>query len=79
MFQGFSPGNLNYLIMSLKIISSSALIILLFMWRLWFWNLLCVLFVLFSIRFGLEKYWSGDTVLTRRKHWKLVFEKAEVH
>lgn len=47
--------------MSLKIISSSALFIFLlhaflFMWKLWFWELLCVLFFLLSVRFGVGKY-----------------------
>lgn len=53
-----SCPNLNYVILSLKITSSSALFILLpyaFLF-MWFWELLCVLFLLLSVRFGVENY-----------------------
>lgn len=78
MFQDFSPRHLNYVILSLKITSSSALLILLpyaFLF-MWFWELLCVLFLLLP---DLEQRATKGTVFARRKLWKLVFEMAEVH
>lgn len=34
------------------------------------------MFYSFAFRFGVEKYWSESTALTRREHWIPQFERA---
>lgn len=71
---GFSSGNCNYLIMLLKIISSSPTTC--FPIELGVVVLGAFVFYSPAFRIRVEKYWSESSALTRREHFMPLFERA---